>query len=73
MSYRSFLVECGISDSRLWDLECSISSLHSSLCKLDDRNLALIEQIHPGISEIADIYARKQEGGLRRFHGTETE
>lgn len=71
MSYRSFIGECGISDSRLWDIDCSISALHSALCRLDERNLALIEAIHPGISDIADAYARKNGGGLRRFHGTE--
>jgi len=67
MSYRKHLTASGIPESRHWDLNSTMQTLHSALCKLDERNLALLEEIHPGISDIADAYAKHEDAGLRRF------
>lgn len=67
MSYRKHLTASGISDTRAFELSLRIGALHQSIAQLDARNLALIEELHPGVVEMVDQYAEKEGGGLRRF------
>ena len=67
MSYRKHLTASGVADTRAFELSLRIGSLHQSIAQLDNRNLALIEELHPGILAMIDQYAKHENAGLCRF------
>jgi predicted methyltransferase len=67
MSYRKHLTSFGLADSRSFDLNMQVRSLHQAVAQLDDRNLELFGRLHPGVIELVDAYAEIEGSGLRRF------
>ena len=70
MSYKLFLKDTGLADTRIWNINWAIEQLHIAVAQLDLTNLAILNAHCPELVAAANRYG-KLEQGLATFEGTQ--
>ena len=70
MSYKAFLTDTGLADTRIWNISWAIEQLHIAVSQLDLTNLAILNEHCPELVAAANRYG-KLEQGLATFEGTQ--
>lgn len=70
MTYKAFLKDTGLADTRIWNINYAIEQLHIAVSQLDLTNLATLNKHCPELVAAANRYG-KLEQGLATFEGTQ--
>lgn len=62
MNYRKELVNNGIAESRTYNLENALRTMHSALSCMDTANIRLFNQMYPGVSKAVNHYVSFNDG-----------
>ena len=56
-TFRQKLISDGIADTRALSIEMAFQRLHSSLCQMDDGNIAKFNRMFPGVAKATNQWA----------------
>ena len=70
MSFRTYLQNVGIVDTRIFALQCAVKSLHSAVASMDLNQRAILDEHCPELVAAANRFGQL-ESGLAIFEGTQ--